>query len=94
MSISCVIKNDHVLCHHPLHTIMIHSFQVVRKPEEGDYIGHLRAEALMEMARIFQVNLSYTLPTRRVSLLVSCRGTYVFCKILQVLLYASSKTRC
>ena len=31
------------------------SVQVVRKPEEGDYIGHLRAEALMEMARIFQV---------------------------------------
>ena len=30
--------------------------QVVRKPAEGDYIGHLRAEALMEMARIFQVS--------------------------------------
>ncbi len=29
--------------------------QVVRKPEEGDFIGHVRAEALMEMARIFQV---------------------------------------
>ena len=28
---------------------------MVRKPAEGDYIGHLRAEALMEMARIFQV---------------------------------------
>ena len=30
--------------------------QVVRKPEEGDFIGHLRAEALMEIARIFQVS--------------------------------------
>ena len=30
--------------------------QVVRKPEEGDFIGHLRAEGLMEMARIFQVS--------------------------------------
>lgn len=29
--------------------------QVVRKPEEGDFIGHLRAEGLMEIARIFQV---------------------------------------
>ena len=31
--------------------------QVVRKPEEGDFIGHLRAEGLMEIARIFQVIL-------------------------------------
>ena len=27
----------------------------MRKPAEGDFIGHVRAEALMEMARIFQV---------------------------------------
>ena len=46
----------------------------MRKPEEGDYIGHLRAEALMEMARIFQVALPYTLLTCHVILPVSCRG--------------------
>ena len=39
------------------------SVQVVRKPEEGDYIGHLRAEALMEMARIFQVFTELPLDT-------------------------------
>ena len=34
---------------------MVPDLQVVRKPEEGDFIGHLRAEGLMEIARIFQV---------------------------------------
>jgi hypothetical protein len=53
MSIGCVVnQQSSFLIPSPLH-----SFQVVRKPEEGEYIGHLRAEALMEMARIFQVTL-------------------------------------
>ena len=39
------------------------ALQVVRKPEEGDFIGHLRAEGLMEIARIFQVcQLSFDSP--------------------------------
>ena len=40
------------------------ALQVVRKPEEGDFIGHLRAEGLMEIARIFQVcQLSFDSPS-------------------------------
>ena len=42
---------------------LVYGMQVVRKPEEGDFIGHLRAEGLMEIARIFQVcQLSFEAP--------------------------------
>lgn len=44
----------------PLLCLKLSMLQVVRKPVEGDYIGHLRAEALMEMARIFQVSNCHT----------------------------------
>lgn len=49
----CMLADQGLLLHGSFQVEMI--LQVVRKPEEGDYIGHLRAEGLMEIARIFQV---------------------------------------